>query len=71
MSILPKACVCGHDHRTDHGEPISVCLECACIDEIPRCQNCGREAVGQVDGMDACSRACAEQLKHAIARAAA
>jgi hypothetical protein len=70
--ILNKGCVCGHDHLTEREEPISLCLECNCVEERHRCQNCGGEAMyGRVGAFDVCSRRCELQLEFAASRAAA
>lgn len=71
MSILPKACVCGHDHETIRGERVHLCLDCSCDDYGPRCQNCGDLIEGwglhiYVPGYDTCSRRCALQIEHAL-----
>jgi hypothetical protein len=73
MTILSKACVCGHDHTTHRGEDVTLCLDCSCYEHIPRCQNCGGESVwGLYDRKwDVCSLRCAYQLEHAEARKAA
>lgn len=70
MTVLSKACVCGHDHRTERNEPISLCLECSCMEWTPRCQNCGAEASGSilVPHYEACSRRCALQIEYAVTR---
>ncbi len=72
MTILPKGCVCGHDHRTHRGENVAMCLECSCLDHESRCQNCGESATWprlHAD-FDACSRRCVLQLEHATRVAA-
>jgi len=66
--ILPKECMCGHVHETERGEEVELCLDCSCSDRLPRCQNCGGEAVwlGRGEGrFDACSGACLLQLEYA------
>lgn len=73
--ILPKGCICGHDHRTARDEPIDLCLEhaCRCDGWTPRCQNCGKEAglASLTRVFDACSRRCILQLEYADAQRAA
>ena len=68
--IQSKGCVCGHDHQTDRGEPIDLCLECSCMGYEPRCQNCGESSYGGplATIYDACSRRCQLQLEYAEAR---
>lgn len=66
IRVLPKGCVCGHDHTTHRGEEVELCLECSCTEHRPRCQNCG-EALEQFHvhlRYDACSRVCAMQLDY-------
>jgi hypothetical protein len=56
-----------------------MCLECRCIEDIARCQNCGGEVpyIGQPEARfegryyDACSARCKAQLDYALARKAA
>lgn len=76
IQILPKGCMCGHDHRTHRGEEVHLCLECSCEDKQVRCQNCGGEVpyTGQpearFDGRyyDVCSSRCRTQLEYARSR---
>src|SRR5207253_1301429 len=69
VKILHKACTCGHDHRTHRGEDVAMCLECSCLDRVPRCQNCGEPATWPRIGgeHDTCSRRCLAQLEYALA----
>lgn len=73
MTVLSKACVCGHDHRTHRGEDVDLCLDCSCSEYVERCQNCGEEAwpIVKSGRYDACSRRCALQLEYASTRATA
>lgn len=71
VRILPAGCICGHDHLTDRGEPIELCLECGCMGREDRCQNCGRPAdlytlKQRYDEPNACSQRCATQLAYAM-----
>jgi hypothetical protein len=67
--ILPRGCVCGHNHKTHRNEPINLCLEsgCTCDEWTPRCQNCGEPVarISRHDGFDVCSRRCELQLEYA------
>lgn len=66
LDVLPKRCVCGHDHTTARGEHVDLCLECRCDDYDRRCQNCGGSAFGGPRGSyDACSLRCKAQLDYA------
>jgi len=71
MSLLPHACVCGHDHETDRGEHVELCLDCSCSEMVTRCQNCGAAAEHTLRSMvagreyEACSRRCALQIDYA------
>ena len=65
--ILPKGCVCGHDHETERGEHIELCLECSCSNLSLRCQNCGETSMfmQRRSAFDACSPRCLLQLEYA------
>lgn len=65
--VLAKSCVCGHDHKTHRGESVGMCLDCSCIEYVPRCQNCGGETPYPrlVEDRDVCSLRCAAQLRYA------
>lgn len=71
--ILPKGCVCGHDHETDRGEHIELCLECSCSGLSLRCQNCGEGSnpIRRRAGFDTCSDRCLLQLEYAASLKAA
>jgi hypothetical protein len=67
-AILPKGCVCGHDHETHRGEHVERCLECNCDEQLWRCQNCGDPLPTwplHRATFHACSRKCLLQLEHA------
>jgi len=72
IRILPRACMCGHDHTTHRGERVTYCLDCQCDEEIPRCQNCGEESkwLGVRMRFDVCSHRCLQQLEYAETRLA-
>jgi hypothetical protein len=50
--ILPKGCVCGHDHHTHRDEQVDLCLECSCSELSLRCQNCGEDSMGKCETCD-------------------
>lgn len=66
-----SGCTCGHDHTTERGEHITLCLDCSCGEFIDRCVICGDEAnctaivhgvIGTFGRSWVCSRGCALQL---------